>query len=59
MTVPTIKLSSGYEMPMVGLGTWQSKPGEVSASFPEGFEINEKTNRSFRTKYNFAVILKI
>ncbi|CAJ0596827.1 unnamed protein product [Cylicocyclus nassatus] len=29
MVVPTIKLSSGYEMPMVGLGTWQSKPGEV------------------------------
>ncbi|RCN49554.1 oxidoreductase, aldo/keto reductase family protein [Ancylostoma caninum] len=29
MTVPSVKLSSGYEMPMVGLGTWQSKPGEV------------------------------
>ncbi|PIO58930.1 hypothetical protein TELCIR_19621, partial [Teladorsagia circumcincta] len=28
MPVPTFKLSSGYEMPMVGLGTWQSKPGE-------------------------------
>ncbi|KAJ8670147.1 hypothetical protein QAD02_001406 [Eretmocerus hayati] len=23
---PTIKLSSGYEMPVVGLGTWQLKP---------------------------------
>ncbi|KAK5981170.1 Huntingtin-interacting protein 1, partial [Trichostrongylus colubriformis] len=30
MRVPTFKLLSGYEMPMVGLGTWQSKPGEVS-----------------------------
>lgn len=29
MRAPTVKLSSGYEMPMVGLGTWQSKPGEV------------------------------
>ncbi|KAK5978420.1 hypothetical protein GCK32_022385, partial [Trichostrongylus colubriformis] len=28
MRVPTFKLLSGYEMPMVGLGTWQSKPGE-------------------------------
>ncbi|PAV73134.1 hypothetical protein WR25_07300 [Diploscapter pachys] len=30
MVSATIKLSSGYEMPVVGLGTWQSKPGEVS-----------------------------
>ncbi|KAK6746296.1 hypothetical protein RB195_012419 [Necator americanus] len=29
MPAPTVKLSSGYEMPLVGLGTWQSKPGEV------------------------------
>uniref|UniRef100_A0A1I7XB24 Aldo_ket_red domain-containing protein n=1 Tax=Heterorhabditis bacteriophora TaxID=37862 RepID=A0A1I7XB24_HETBA len=27
--VSTIKLSSGYDMPLVGLGTWQSNPGEV------------------------------
>ncbi|PAV89606.1 hypothetical protein WR25_19649 [Diploscapter pachys] len=30
MVSATIKLSSDYEMPVVGLGTWQSKPGEVS-----------------------------
>uniref|UniRef100_W6NG80 Aldo keto reductase domain containing protein n=1 Tax=Haemonchus contortus TaxID=6289 RepID=W6NG80_HAECO len=29
MPTPTFKLISGYEMPMVGLGTWQSQPGEV------------------------------
>ncbi|EYC00307.1 hypothetical protein Y032_0116g552 [Ancylostoma ceylanicum] len=29
MPAPTVKLSSGFEMPLVGLGTWQSKPGEV------------------------------
>ncbi|KAL6725679.1 hypothetical protein Aduo_007715 [Ancylostoma duodenale] len=29
MAIPTVKLSSGFEMPLVGLGTWQSKPGEV------------------------------
>ncbi|VDL86299.1 unnamed protein product [Nippostrongylus brasiliensis] len=26
MPVPTVKLSSGFEMPVLGLGTWQSKP---------------------------------
>lgn len=25
----TVKLNSGYEMPMMGLGTWKSEPGEV------------------------------
>jgi len=29
---PKLKLSSGHEMPQVGLGTWQSKPGEVAQS---------------------------
>uniref|UniRef100_A0A158PAV0 Aldo_ket_red domain-containing protein n=1 Tax=Angiostrongylus cantonensis TaxID=6313 RepID=A0A158PAV0_ANGCA len=33
MKVPTVKLSSGYEMPLVGLGTWQSKPGEVRQNY--------------------------
>jgi diketogulonate reductase-like aldo/keto reductase len=28
----TVKLSNGYEMPEIGLGTWQSKPGEVKAA---------------------------
>lgn len=29
---PDVKLSSGYSMPMVGLGTWKSKPGEIKAA---------------------------
>lgn len=30
MSVPTeFKLNSGASIPAVGLGTWQSKPGEV------------------------------
>jgi len=29
MAVPTIKLNNGKEIPTIGLGTWQSKPGEV------------------------------
>ncbi|KAK9807822.1 hypothetical protein WJX72_010273 [[Myrmecia] bisecta] len=27
--MPTAKLSSGHEIPIVGMGTWKSKPGEV------------------------------
>ncbi|CAI5441680.1 unnamed protein product [Caenorhabditis angaria] len=32
MVVPNVHLSSGYNMPIFGLGTWQSKPGEVAAA---------------------------
>ena len=28
----TIKLNNGIQMPMVGLGTWQSKEGEVASA---------------------------
>ena len=29
---PRVTLSSGHEMPQIGLGTWQSAPGEVEAA---------------------------
>ncbi|KAF5311011.1 hypothetical protein D9619_007737 [Psilocybe cf. subviscida] len=29
---PKIKLNSGFEIPTIGLGTWQSKPGEVETA---------------------------
>lgn len=31
-SVPSLKLSNGKEIPQVGLGTWQSKPGEVESA---------------------------
>ncbi|KAI0765933.1 Aldo/keto reductase [Trametes elegans] len=30
MAAPTIKLNNGVEIPIIGLGTWQSKPEEVT-----------------------------
>ncbi|KAJ7078314.1 NADP-dependent oxidoreductase domain-containing protein [Mycena belliarum] len=32
MSIPTLKLNSGYEIPVLGLGTWQSKSEEVTAA---------------------------
>lgn len=31
-SIPTFKLNNGQEIPAVGLGTWQSKTGEVAAA---------------------------
>ncbi|VDL64881.1 unnamed protein product [Nippostrongylus brasiliensis] len=38
MPVPTVKLSSGFEMPVLGLGTWQSKPGELQVASDDRFK---------------------
>jgi len=32
MTVDAVELSNGVKMPIIGIGTWQSKPGEVEAA---------------------------
>lgn len=35
----TVLLNNGLQMPLVGLGTWKSKPGEVSASVYEAIRV--------------------
>lgn len=32
LVVPTAKLNSGYDIPLVGLGTWKASPGQVRAA---------------------------
>jgi aldehyde reductase len=39
MTVPSLKLNSGHQMPQFGLGTWLSKPGEVGEAVKMALEI--------------------
>ncbi|KAF7991812.1 hypothetical protein HCN44_010613 [Aphidius gifuensis] len=34
----SVKLSSGYDMPTVGLGTWQAKPEEIEAAVESALE---------------------
>jgi diketogulonate reductase-like aldo/keto reductase len=29
---PVVTLNDGHKMPLVGLGTWKSQPGEVKAA---------------------------
>ncbi|XP_034942540.1 aldo-keto reductase family 1 member B1-like [Chelonus insularis] len=45
-----MKLSSGYEMPIVGLGTWQSKPEEVENAVTTALECGY---RHIDTAFNY------
>jgi len=35
---PTLKLNDGHDIPVLGLGTWQSKPGEVTQAVSDAIE---------------------
>jgi len=52
MTVPKVKLNSGYEIPIVGLGTWQSKPEEVSAAV--AFALKESGSKHIDCAFGYG-----
>jgi len=37
--IPTVKLNNGAEMPVFGLGTWKSKPGEVRDAVENAIDV--------------------
>jgi len=51
-----LKLSSGHEIPIFGLGTWQSKPGEVGRALVDAFDIGYRHFDCARIYQNEAEI---
>eukprot|EP00245_Coleochaete_scutata_P008921 TRINITY_DN2823_c0_g1_i1.p1 TRINITY_DN2823_c0_g1~~TRINITY_DN2823_c0_g1_i1.p1 ORF type:complete len:339 (+),score=69.72 TRINITY_DN2823_c0_g1_i1:73-1017(+) len=37
--VPSLKLSSGYEMPLIGMGVWRAEPGQLGILIKEAIQI--------------------
>jgi len=61
MKVDVIELSNGVKMPIIGLGTWQSKPGEVEAAVRIALDVGYRhidTAKAYGNEVEIGKVLK-